>query len=257
MHFCKPVVVVLLCIFAAVSQAETLSILSTKTAGLYESGEGTLANGAGNYFFAGRTNQPPGFGLRRGLITFDLSSIPAGATINNATVSLWLSRSADPLPFEFTLHRVAGSWNEGPADAPGQEGEGAQATDGDVTWLHSSYNNALWQNEGGDFDREPSAATIVNTASRYWDWTSAQLAADVQNWMANPAVNNGWLLLGDESEYETAKRFNSDDFADIARRPKLTINYTPIPEPAAAGLLTAVFLLQSRRRRSVSIARRS
>jgi len=111
-------VVVLIGTFVAVSKAETLSIISTKAAGLYEASAGTLANGAGNYFFAGLTNQPPGFNARRGLVQFDLSTVPAGATINNATVSLWLSRSADPLPFVFNLHFNNAGDIYSPPDAP-------------------------------------------------------------------------------------------------------------------------------------------
>jgi hypothetical protein len=55
---------------------------------------GKLATGAGIYFFTGRTLIPA---LRRGLIAFDLNSIPANATITGVNPSMFLSMShGDP-----------------------------------------------------------------------------------------------------------------------------------------------------------------
>ena len=35
------------------------------------------------------------------------------------------------------------------------------------------------------------------------------MVADVQSWLDNPATNFGWLVLGDESDILTAKRFDT------------------------------------------------
>ena len=47
---------------------------------------------------------------------------------------------------------------------------------------------------------------------------------DVQSWLDDPASNFGWLVLGDESEISTAKRF---DTRESASPPVLTIIYRP------------------------------
>ena len=47
------------------------------------------------------------------------------------------------------------------------------------------------------------------------------MRADVQSWLDDPASNFGWLVLGDESEIPTAKRF---DTRESASPPVLTIH---------------------------------
>ena len=39
---------------------------------------------------------------------------------------------------------------------------------------------------------------MVGAIGQY-TWSSAQMVADVQGWLDNPASNFGWLMLGDES----------------------------------------------------------
>jgi hypothetical protein len=68
---------------------------------------------------------------------------------------------------------------------------------------------------------------------------------DVQSWLDAPAFNYGWMLVGDESEGQTAKRFDSRQRVVASARPRLTIHYTPAPTgvagaPRRARLLPAV-----------------
>ena len=77
---------------------------------LYEDAGGQQSNGAGEFMFAGITNQP---GLRRALIHFDVAgaAIPAGSTIDSVTLTLNLSRTntgATPV----ALHRVTADWGQ-------------------------------------------------------------------------------------------------------------------------------------------------
>ena len=55
------------------------------------------------------------------------------------------------------------------------------------------------------------------------------MVADVQAWVNNAASNFGWLVLGDESEAATAKRF---DTRESASPPILTIEYTAAGRPS-------------------------
>ena len=83
-----------LLLFAAMRSAtfaDTVSLLPQKDNTLYEDPAGQLSNGQGIYLFAGKTNVPS---LRRGLIAFDLASIPTNATITGATLSMFLSSRA-------------------------------------------------------------------------------------------------------------------------------------------------------------------
>lgn len=186
---------------------------------LYQSETGAISNGQGEHLFAGTTNNSA---VRRALVQFDLSAIPASATITSATLTLNMSKSVAG-ETNVTLHTVQQAWGEGESDAAGEEGAGAAAAPGDATWLHTFFNTATWTNAGGDFDMTPVATTPVGASGAY-SWESAALLADVQAWVADPNANFGWLLMGDESSQGTAKRFDSRENA-AENRPTLSITY--------------------------------
>ncbi len=123
------------------------------------------------------------------------------------------------------LHLVLADWQEGAADAGGNEGSGADADQGDVTWTQRVFKSLDWNAPGGDFSNQASAtATIGGIGSYTWDSTS-QLVSDVQGWLDNPTTNFGWLVLGDESKSQTTKRFASRDNPEAANRPVLVVEY--------------------------------
>jgi hypothetical protein len=192
---------------------------------LYESKTGALSNGAGEWFFAGRTNQGK---IRRGLIRFDLSGIPANATIS--AVSLRLSHNfGQPATFDVALHRVLAGWGEGASDAINNEGNGIEAAPGDATWLHTEFDTALWTTPGGDFAPEASATTPVGPDFTDYTWSDVGMVADVQAWVSGTAANHGWLLHGDEVvRFGSAKRFATHENLDEALRPQLTITWSVV-----------------------------
>jgi hypothetical protein len=204
----------------------SVALSSSKDNTLYEDAGGALSNGAGQYFFVGRTTQGAN-SIRRGLIAFDIAgTIPPGSIIVSATLRLNMSRtSAVPEPVE--LHPLTASWGEGTSNAPGGGGSGTAATSGDATWIHRFYASTLWTTPGGDFVVTASATTTVGSVGFYtWD-TTTNMVADVQTWLAAPAANFGWLLLGNETTTTTAKRFNTREHSDPTTRPALMVEYVP------------------------------
>lgn len=190
---------------------------------LYEDPAGALSNGVGEYFFVGRTGSNAQGKFRRGLIAFDITgNIPAGAIIDSVKLRLSMSQTtsgAQPI----RLHRVLADWGEGTSNSPG--GNGAPATPGDATWIHSFFNTKLWTKVGGDFVATMSGSqTVNNTGIYFWNSTS-QMVADVQMWLNTPASNFGWLVLGNESGSQTAKKFDTRENFNPANRPVLTVFY--------------------------------
>jgi len=51
------------------------------------------------------------------------------------------------------------------------------------------------------------------------------MVADVQLWLNTPANNFGWLVLGNESGSQTAKKFDTRENSNPANRPVLTVFY--------------------------------
>jgi hypothetical protein len=208
----------------------TTTIPAAKDNTLYESETGALSNGAGQYLFAGVTEDRNNNLIRRGVLAFDVNAaLPEGATVLSATLELNMSRSVTGDKV-VTLHPLEKDWGEGDSDASGQEGAGAVAANGDATWLHTFYDMSTWDTAGGDYTAAASASTVVGGIGPY-SWSSQQMAADVQAWLDDADANYGWLLLGDESGGASAKRFDSRENSEPANQPSLTVRYImPLPQ---------------------------
>jgi hypothetical protein len=212
------------CTVASSATAAIININPNKDNTLYEydPADGDHSNGAGFHFFAGENAMGE---LRRGVLAFDVAgAIPPGSTI--VAVSLTMNMSMTPAgALTVELHKLLADWGEGTSHAPMGEGDGAPATPNDATWRHRFFDTIFWTNEGGDFSATVSASQSIGGIGQY-TWTSAQMVADVQSWLDDPASNFGWLVLGDESAAATAKRF---DTRESASPPVLTIQYIPGP----------------------------
>jgi len=206
--------------------------------------------GSGPTILAGGRGQG---GSTRGLLRFELSgNLPAGATVNSATLTLTVTAT----PFgggnsTFDLHRVLGGWGEGGGS---DRGGGTLAQVGEASWNERLSPDTAWSTPGGDFAAAASATQGVAGDGAY-SFTSAALAADVQSWCNQPASNFGWLLRSEaETTPATIRRFASR--TDISHPPVLTINYTapvsPLP-PTIFGVALAenqirfAFIAQSNR----------
>ena len=84
----------------------------------------------------------------------------------------------------------------------------------------------MWATPGGDFTVSASASTSVGGNGSY-DWTGSGLLADVQTWYETPATNFGWIVIGDEVNGQSARRFDTREHATASRRPQLEITYEP------------------------------
>ena len=70
------------------------------------------------------------------------------------------------------------------------------------------------------------------------------LIADVAAWLEFPGTNFGWILLGDEVNAPTARRYDSRENEVAAARPQLTVEYSIVEVPAVTvwGMVAMVLL---------------
>jgi hypothetical protein len=215
--------------FLPSARGATVSIPPSKDATLFEQGSGTLANGQGQFLFAGRVGPTGAGAIRRTLLEFDVAgAIPSGSTIDSVELTLHMDTTAAGAT-AVGLRRVTAEWGEGASNADLDEGMGAASATGDATWIHAFFNTSTWTAAGGDFSGADSASISVAGTGDYSWGSTVDMVADVQEWLENPANNHGWILRGNEASATTAKRFISREHPTVADRPSLEITFTPPP----------------------------
>ncbi len=224
--------------------AQTVNLTPTQDATLCEdpaSGggavQGLLANGRGQHLFAGATLDSTR--RRRALVEFDIAgNIPSGSVITNVVLTLNVSRVANATARTVALRRVTADWAEDLSDAAegtneSNEGQCAPVAGDGATWLERfAASNLAWSSAGGDFVGTNSATASIAGIGNYSFGSTAQMVADVQSWLDNPSGNFGWILIGEETLAQAAKRFDSKDNPTAAVRPQLAVTFTPGSDPA-------------------------
>lgn len=240
------------CFSSTAGNAAVIVLEPHQDALLYEDATGVAANGSGEFLLIGRTNQSVG-SRRRSLLEFDLSSLPNPELLTKVTLRLHLV-TVTTVDLTIGLHRVTTAWTAGTSDPTGNESQGVTAVLGDSTWLHSSMPT-LWSTPGGDFAPTASAQALVTSTSGNFEWSSTGLLDDVKQFILTPSLNHGWLMMGDESIAQSAKRFESMNSATVDFRPRLILEYADVPECSVSILiLLSGFYVTSKRKRSRGIA---
>jgi spore coat protein A len=188
------------------------------------------SSGECDSLFAGNTddNQKPPY-KRRSLLQFDIAgNIPPGAIINSVTLSMTITRGGNNANATFSLHRLLDDWVEGTNGCgPRGGGQGEPTAGGGATWNDAEGGVTAWGSPGGDFVATASGSTpVVGATNPVWDSTApgnADMAADVVGWYEGTLDNYGWVLIGDEVNPTTARRFDSSEGGSP---PVLTVDFT-------------------------------
>jgi len=147
---------------------------------------------------------------RRPLLRFDTTSLPSGATVFSATLSL-VATGSDPTASKGTVHVVREDWVEG-------TNNGAI---GEASWI-ARKPGVAWMAEGANppsSDLATSGVFAVGLPGRY------DIAIDrtvVGNWLADPPTNFGIVIT-----CACAMQLVSRENAAAADRPTLTVIYVP------------------------------
>ncbi len=145
----------------------------------------------------------------RSLLNFDLTSIPAGTQVLDATLNLRLATVWNDTDILVDLHEVTNTWTEAGA-----------------SWSKRDGINP-WTANGGDYD-----STLMDTAnvghltdlSINYKWEIPP--AKIQSWIGKPYTNKGLLLKANNEGIKTYKKFISgNDIGNSDYAPVLAITY--------------------------------
>jgi hypothetical protein len=174
-----------------------------------------------------------GASVSRALLKFDLSSLPSGAIVADADVSLWRQQASGAISVD--VEPVTAAWTEG----TGTSATTCSTADG-TTWSARSPGSA-WATPGGDHivEAADNSQTVPPLTAPGWD------ALDVTNPLIatnEGEASEGFLIKLTDETVAAAARWYSDDAADPMRRPRLEVTYYEsgsLPGSLSSGLVGA------------------
>jgi len=143
-----------------------------------------------------------------GLIKFDLSSIPAGQTINSADLSLYHNWNNNSVTLDYYVQRITADWAEGT-----------------VTWNNKPANDGA------------TSTTMQTSQATFGTWRTVSITALVAAWKAGTYSNYGVYLnayQGSSSQFYWAGFCSNNYASDTSLRPKLVVNYGTVPTAPTA-----------------------
>jgi len=162
--------------------------------------------------------------IHSALVKFDLSPLPAGASVNSARLEIYLTARSNAGSAYISPYQVIRLWTE--------SGATWKKADGTADWLLTGCN-------GIPSDRLGDASAIVQPPPSITNvWVPMDVTAIVRNWAANSQSNKGFLLR-DEGGNSVGYTFASSENTSASIRPRLIIEYWPSGGPSATPTRTA------------------
>ncbi|WNG16698.1 DUF3616 domain-containing protein [Cystobacter fuscus] len=140
------------------------------------------------------------------LLRWDVSSIPANATIRSASIVVTVSDKADQ---SYDFYELTRDWNEG-----------------QVTWEQADSSQD-WTSNGADGAGDRNTASLgsirASATGTYTVTLNAQGLEVMRGWVANPASNHGVIVANKDNDNRLEIR--SSEYSTKTSRPKLTVSW--------------------------------
>ncbi|MGQ9585540.1 MAG: DNRLRE domain-containing protein, partial [Anaerolineae bacterium] len=162
------------------------------------------------------------------LVQFDLSSVPAGAQVQQAWLELWVQRQSNVHTVTALVYPVLRGWE---ANA--------------VTWVQATGTTA-WQGAGcnGALDRGalPVAEKVLDGSGR---WVVFDVTSVVRGWLQGTSANHG-VVVKASGRVSVQYDFASFEWPEAGLRPRLRVVYSgggsgPTVTPTATATPTRTF----------------
>jgi hypothetical protein len=168
--------------------------------------------------------------VMRSLVRFDLTQVPAHATVLEATLELYNTVSESSGPDDVSVYRVTKRWVEGTRTGPPSPQSGTSC------WISARLDELDWsspgasaasddaQNDDPDYDRlatPEDTVTLSGAASWYtWDVTEA-----VSRWVSGEWNNEGLVVIADVEGDNNQRQFSASESTGQTLRPTLVVRF--------------------------------
>jgi hypothetical protein len=156
----------------------------------------------------------------RVLLKFDISTIPAAATVINASLHLYFNQDI-LVPAYMEMYKLTKDWGAG-------NDCWLAAAAGECNWPDAVKGTVSWTTAGGDFVTPGILGTNASgsdTSDLYLDLTGSGLIM-VQNWVSNPSANYGFIFkIANETIASNMLFFHSSESTVLNLRPKLVVTF--------------------------------
>jgi hypothetical protein len=158
------------------------------------------------------------------MFLFNISSIPAAATLSSATLTLYCNGGQSDNAYNVTIHRCLTQWYEGNKDRAALDA----GVDGSTYNFRNNNGAVVWGTGAGtpgglagtDYVAAATATTAVGTRNASYNWDGL---ADVSAWFGGTTNRGFWMKGAAVGQY---KSYVSSDNATTGYRPKLVVEYT-------------------------------
>lgn len=159
----------------------------------------------------------PADDIQRSLVQFDLSTIPAGATIESATLDLTLDGNFTTVAYTTYIYQVLVPWTE--------LGATWDTEDGTTAWNSPGCG-------GIGTDRKSVASGSVGVDASTVGIVSIPLSvSDIQSWVDGSLTNNGIIIVASDETDQTMIRWDSTQNGIQANDPSLVVTYSTSSGP--------------------------
>lgn len=175
-----------------------------------------------------------GFGFTRALMRWNLSQIPATATVTAATLTLY-----DQDYVNRNLNNPINIYQPSASNADWTVGTSVDATEvGASCWNKKVYNTTNWAGSAG---LSTATTDYVNTSLASYTFVDGRSGLTTINFNSDGVAyiqtllggtgGAGFLIIGDQSTSNTLTGIESANASTVSQRPILTITFTGPPKP--------------------------
>lgn len=144
------------------------------------------------------------------LMDFDIGALPAGATVQQAVLRLYVLDSPLPVPTTLGIYPLLRPWNAN-----------------EVTWQQAS-TGVPWAQPGAAGPEDRAAAPVASSPLTTGGYVTLDITALVQQWLVEPANKYGMLVSVQDADNK-ALTISSMEWSLTDWRPRLEITLAPSP----------------------------